>query len=80
MSPPPPRLLLGFDSIHDVLAAERALEAAGLGCDLIPTPRALSTDCGMCLACRPEARAALEALVDAGRLAPREILLWTPAG
>jgi len=59
---PPARLLLAFDSIHDVLRAERALQAAGLTCELVPTPRALTSDCGMSLSCRPEERQAISAL------------------
>ncbi|MDM7915573.1 MAG: DUF3343 domain-containing protein, partial [Candidatus Eisenbacteria bacterium] len=31
-----------FPSIHRVMAAERALQGAGLPCDLVPTPRAVS--------------------------------------
>lgn len=43
-----------FPSIHDVVAAERRLRAASLWCDMVPTPRQLSSDCGMSLACRCE--------------------------
>ena len=38
-----------FDSIHAVLAAERAFLAAGLACDLVPIPRGVTSDCGMAL-------------------------------
>lgn len=34
-------------SIHDVTAAERGLRLAGLWCDMVPTPRPLSSNCGM---------------------------------
>ena len=36
-----------FDSIHYVLAAERVLKERKVWCDLVPTPRELSSDCGM---------------------------------
>ncbi len=36
-------------SIHDVMAAEAAIQQAGPWCDMIPTPRQLSSDCGMAL-------------------------------
>jgi hypothetical protein len=36
-----------MQSIHDVMAAERALAELGLESDLVPVPRALSSDCGM---------------------------------
>lgn len=38
-----------FDSIHAVLAAERAFLAAGLACDLVPIPRGVTSDCGLAL-------------------------------
>lgn len=41
--------ILVFDSIHYVLAAEHALVDADLWCDLIPTPRSISSNCGMVL-------------------------------
>lgn len=46
------RWILVFDSIHHVLAAERALLDQSVGCDLIPTPREVSSDCGMALELR----------------------------
>lgn len=39
-----------FDSIHDVLGAERLFKERGIPVDLIPTPRTLSADCGMAIA------------------------------
>lgn len=38
-----------FASIHDVMAAEHAIQDGGLWCDMIPTPRQLSSDCGMAI-------------------------------
>jgi hypothetical protein len=43
-----------FDSIHHAIGAERAFGEAGLWCDLVPTPRELSSDCGMALEYREE--------------------------
>ena len=50
------RWILVFDSIHHVLAAERALQGHGLWCDLVPTPRDLRSDCGMVIELRPAER------------------------
>lgn len=36
-------------SISHALRAEKALMAAGIPCRLIPVPRHLSSDCGVCL-------------------------------
>ena len=46
------RWILVFESIHHVLAAERALLDAGRWCDLIPTPRDVRSDCGMVIELR----------------------------
>lgn len=44
--------VLLYKSIHDVMSAEKAIKARGIWCDLIPTPRQLSSDCGMSLEVR----------------------------
>jgi hypothetical protein len=41
-----------FACIHDVIAGEDALRRDGIWCDMVPTPRPLSTNCGMVLAFR----------------------------
>ena len=55
-----------FDSIHYVLAAERAFRDRGLWCDLVPTPRQLSSDCGMALEFRREDLDAVRTLLAGG--------------
>ncbi|MBD3162584.1 MAG: DUF3343 domain-containing protein [Candidatus Eisenbacteria bacterium] len=44
------RGLVLCDSIHHVLALEKRLRAADVPIDLIPVPRALSSDCGVAIA------------------------------
>jgi hypothetical protein len=56
--------ILLFASIHDVMAAERALVRAGIWCDMAPTPRQLSSDCGMALRVRPADLGAAEEEVE----------------
>lgn len=51
---PAARVLALCESIHAVLALERALLAAGVSCDLVPVPRALAADCGLCVTLRAE--------------------------
>jgi len=65
----PTVLLVVFDSIHDVVRAEKLLLARGVPCDLVPTPRDVSSDCGMVVACAPDARPTLDALAAEGHLA-----------
>ncbi len=51
-------------SVSHALRAEKILQAAGLTCKLIPVPRHISSDCGVCVRIRREdeesARAALQ--------------------
>lgn len=37
------------ESIHDVIALEKELKSRGHGCSMVPTPRVISSDCGMSL-------------------------------
>jgi hypothetical protein len=39
-----------FHTIHDVLKAENALKGRCTAFELVPVPRALSSDCGVCIA------------------------------
>jgi Protein of unknown function (DUF3343) len=38
-----------FHTIHDVLKAESALKSQGSLFELVPVPRTLSSDCGVCI-------------------------------
>jgi len=38
-----------FESVSHALRAEKLLKAAAVSCKLIPVPRHLSSDCGVCL-------------------------------
>jgi hypothetical protein len=42
--------VLVFESIHDVMRAEKELKALAISLDLVPTPRQISSDCGMAIA------------------------------
>jgi transposase len=56
--------VLGFETTHDAVAAERALLDAGVPVLLIPTPKILGTLCGLAARVeqsdRPRARSVLE--------------------
>ncbi len=43
------RCILVFASVHQVMKAEKALKTKGLRPDLVPMPRAVSSDCGVAL-------------------------------
>ncbi len=38
-----------FPSVHYALRAEKLMKEKGISCKLIPVPRHLSSDCGVCL-------------------------------
>lgn len=63
-----------FQSVHHALLAERLLKEAGIACKLIPIPRNLSSDCGVCLRfdppLRPRIEEALRGRVEIARIAP----------
>ena len=65
--------ILVFDSIHHVLAAERALLSQDIGCDLVPTPREIHTDCGMVIEFRPSDIESVSNLVAGLASKPRRI-------
>jgi hypothetical protein len=51
-----------FDSVSHVMKAEKILKNAGIPHKLIPVPRSISSDCGVCLRFLPEQK---EAIIDA---------------
>jgi hypothetical protein len=46
---PKTRYILLFHSIHDVLRAEKVLKKRSIAHEIVPIPRDLSADCGMCV-------------------------------
>jgi hypothetical protein len=48
-----------FDSVSHVMKAEKILKKAGIPHKLIPVPRSISSDCGVCLRFLPEQKEAL---------------------
>jgi hypothetical protein len=50
-----------FLSVSHALRAEKLLKEAGIPCKLIPVPRHLSSDCGVCLRFEPPLRPRVEA-------------------
>ena len=53
-----------FDSVSQVIKAEKMLKEAGIPCKIIPVPKSISSDCGVCVRFLPEQR---EAIVEALR-------------
>ncbi len=55
-----------FPSIHFVLQAEKMVKGKGFSIDLIPVPRQLSSDCGICMLIEWEQRESLHTLLEEG--------------
>ena len=60
------RCILLLPSVHDVMAAERILVRAGIWCDLVPTPKEISPECGMAVEIELDDRPAAVRLLLAG--------------
>ncbi|HOG08302.1 MAG: DUF3343 domain-containing protein [Syntrophales bacterium] len=56
--------VLLFQSVSYAIKAEKILLAAGLPHKLIPVPRHISSDCGVCLRFRSELRERILAALD----------------
>ena len=55
-----------FPSIHFVLQAEKMIKGKGFSIDLIPVPRQLSSDCGICMLIEWEQKEILYSLLEEG--------------
>jgi hypothetical protein len=45
-----------FNSIHDALKAERVLKEQSVEGEIVPVPRKLSSDCGVCIKSNADGR------------------------
>lgn len=52
-----------FESVSHAMRAEKLLEKAGIPCKLIPVPRHISSDCGVCLRFAPDYRLEIEKIL-----------------
>ncbi len=53
-----------FESVSHALRAEKLIKAAQIPCKLIPVPRHLSSDCGVCLRINTEAKDQVENILQ----------------
>jgi hypothetical protein len=61
-----------FDSVHHALRSEKILKETGIPHKLIPVPRHISSDCGICLRFTIDLRKRIEEAL-AGKVDIREI-------
>jgi hypothetical protein len=64
-----------FPSVSHTLKAEKILKAAGIAHKLIPVPRHISTDCGVCLRVEADLRDAVAAALQGKVNGERTVLL-----
>jgi len=62
-----------FHSVHRVMKAEKLLKQQKLDVLLIPTPRQLSSDCGLAIRYDEKARPQVDAVLAAEGLVPVEV-------
>jgi hypothetical protein len=55
-----------FSSVHFVLQAEKMIKGKGFSIDLIPVPRQLSSDCGICMLIEWEQKEIICVLLEEG--------------
>lgn len=63
MSAPKQSVVLVYSTSH-AIRLENLLKAAGAGCKLIPVPRHLSSDCGVCLRFDDADRGVIDRILD----------------
>jgi len=64
-----PSSLFLFQSTHAVLKAERLLLDAGISCKVIPVPKHISSECGICVLTPAGQSDAARAALDTARIA-----------
>ena len=69
------RCYITFPALTEVLKAEKRLQPSGIKFWLVPIPREITADCGMCLMCYPEALETVTALLAAEYIAYEETYL-----
>jgi hypothetical protein len=58
-----PYMIILFDSTSATLLAEKVLKKGGIAIKIIPVPRHISSDCGVCIRFSPEDRWKVEELL-----------------
>ena len=64
----PEYALILVQSTSHAMRVEKLLLDAGIACKMIPVPRHISSDCGLCIRVRHEVVNAARRVVEAGRV------------
>jgi len=65
----PDYMVILVPSTSHAMHAEAALKRAGIGCKMIPVPRHISSDCGVCIRIAREDQAMARTVLDAAAVA-----------
>jgi hypothetical protein len=57
-------ILFLFESVHAVISADRNCHAAGIHCKIIPVPRSVTSQCGLCVEADSQVEKRIAALLD----------------
>ena len=68
MTDKPQYMVALFRSVHHVLASEKILKKEGVPHKIIPVPKSISSDCGVCIRFLPENRDRIESLLDKDKI------------
>lgn len=56
--------LVLFNSVHDVIKAEKLIKAQGYGYQIVPVPSNISSECGMCIEVNEEQSLEVSSLLE----------------
>lgn len=62
------RTVLLFQSIHKVMKAEKICKKEGIEYTIIPVPKHISSECGMCMEVEPERAEAYKNILEVKQL------------
>jgi hypothetical protein len=72
----PDRWVITFESVYFVMKAERILKERGIKIDLIPTPREISSDCGIAIELTGENLDRVREILKKDGMAPASFREW----
>ena len=67
------KVIFIFESIHQVLKAEKALDKAGESFDIIPVPKEINPECGMALEVDPKKKEQIHEVLKTANIKIRTI-------
>ncbi len=69
------RCYITFPALTQVLKAEKLLSALEVKFCVVPIPREISSDCGMCIMCFPDKLAVISKVLSANNIEHEEIFI-----